>query len=180
MSVNLSKESVRKLPEYTPIHLIDEEETMKPKVPLAGNQTMQTLGKLPECTPLHMADEILSTKVTHRIKSDSSVHTKDTQPSKFSNPFSSSTSLGYSPTRLVYDAVLALTIFLFSNLFSKDIASFAISIFAKVMKEDVTAMTDSVELIASIVSTSGSIIAIFLVVGMIAQLIPCLHHIDRP
>lgn len=56
---NLSKPSAtRKLPEYTPVHLIDEEETMKNlSTRSAAPNKRDIQPKVRQCTPVHIRDE---------------------------------------------------------------------------------------------------------------------------
>ena len=56
-SVEASKPSPDKLPEYTPVHLIDEEESIRRSAPPKKADTTSVIGSLPECTPVHLHGE---------------------------------------------------------------------------------------------------------------------------
>lgn len=45
------------LPEYTPVHLIDEEETIRHSAPPKKADTTTVIGSLPECTSVHLRGE---------------------------------------------------------------------------------------------------------------------------
>lgn len=111
MAVNLSRES-RKLPEYTPVHLIDEEETIKPRTVLTANTTV--LRKLPKRTPVHVDEEATSIKT-------------EKQKNKFTGFFSSINNSEFSIHNAIPNIAFIVIAFFMVNFCSKGITSIAVS-----------------------------------------------------
>lgn len=169
MAVNLSKES-RKLPEYTPVHLIDEEETIKPRTVLTVNSVSNAavLGKLPERTPVHIAEEATSIKT-------------EKQKNKFTGFFSSIINSKFSMRTAIYYIIFIVIAFFMANFCSEGIASIVASFYAGIMKEDNSDLTGMIESLTTLVSIAGNVIVICLLINLTIQLIAHIFpHTNKP
>ena len=170
MAVKLTKEPIKQMPEYTPVHLIDEEETIKPRTVLTVNSVSNAavLGKLPEHTPMHIAEEATSIKT-------------EKQKNKFTGSFSSIINSKFSMGTAIYDIIFIVIAFFMVNFCSEGIASIVASFYAGIMKEDNSDMTGMIESLTTLVSVVGNIIVIYLLINLTIQLITySFRHIDKP
>lgn len=169
MAVSLSKES-RKLPEYTPVHLIDEEETIKPRTLLTVNSISNTtvLGKLPKRTPVHVDEEATSIKT-------------EKQKNKFTGFFSSIINSEFSIRTAIPDIVFIVIAFFMVNFCSEGIASIAASFYAGMLKEENFDMTGMIESATTIISVVGNAIVVVSLMNLVIQLIAySFRHTNKP
>lgn len=169
MAVNLSKES-RKLPEYTPVHLIDEEETIKPRTVLTANSVSNTtvLGMLPKRTPVHVDEEAISIKT-------------EKQKNKFTGFFSSINNSEFSIRTAIPNIAFIVIAFFMINFCSKGITSIAVSFYAGMLKDESFDMTGLIESTATIISIVGNAIVVVSLMNLVIQLIVHIfRHTNKP